>query len=192
MVSLLGLHFGILMGLAAEHGAVYLGGHHFFLMVVYALPFAGAALAWTLPAVRERLHAPRWVPILALGLVVGGTLTWMLTRGADRGVMVRPAAAWIRAQAVGTPVIVTNIAKLTYHAKAERVELRGTYDDILRRGQARFAQFVAFYPNLLPSVSPDFLTRLNPSDLELVTTFPEPSRSAPDQRLEIYRLRPRR
>ncbi len=40
----------------------------------------------------------------------------------------RPAAAWIRSQVVGTPVIVTNIAKLTYHAGAEQAELSGTYD----------------------------------------------------------------
>ncbi len=40
----------------------------------------------------------------------------------------RPAAAWIRSQVVGTPVIITNIAKLTYHAGAEQAELSGTYD----------------------------------------------------------------
>jgi hypothetical protein len=113
----------------------------------------------------------------------------LATRGADRGIAVRPAAAWIRSQVVGTPVVVTNIAKLTYHAGAERVVLTGTYAEILDRG--RSAHFIAFYPDLLPNVSPDFLIQLNAGDLELVKTFREPSRRSPDPRLEIYRLRSR-
>jgi hypothetical protein len=104
--------------------------------------------------------------------------------------MVRPAAAWIRAQVAGTPVIVTNIAKLTYHARAERVNLGGTYEETLRRGQARSAHFVAFYPDMLAGASQDFLAHLNAGDLALAKTFPEPSRRSPDVRLEIYRLRP--
>jgi len=84
---------------------------------------------------------------------------------------------------------VTDIAKLTYHARAERVDLGGTYDDILLRSRARSAHFVVFYPDLLPQVSHDFLTRLSSADLELAKIFPEPSPSAPDQRLEVYRLR---
>jgi hypothetical protein len=92
---------------------------------------------------------------------------------------------------VGTPVVVTHIAKLTYHAKAERVDLGGTYDDILQRSRERSAHFVVFYPDLLPQVSHDFLKRLSSADLELAKIFPEPSPSAPDQRLEVYRLRPK-
>jgi hypothetical protein len=89
----------------------------------------------------------------------------------------------------GTPVIVTRLAKLTYHAGAERVDLAGTYDEILRRGRDRSAQFVALYPDLVRLTSPDFLDRLPSPDLELVKVFPEPSPTAPDQRLEIYRIR---
>jgi hypothetical protein len=69
--------------------------------------------------------------------------------------------------------------------------LGGTYDDILLRSRARSAHFVVFYPDLLPQVSHDFLTRLSSADLELAHVFPEPSPSAPDQRLEVYRLRPK-
>ncbi|HYB75289.1 MAG TPA: hypothetical protein VED18_18095, partial [Candidatus Sulfotelmatobacter sp.] len=65
------------------------------------------------------------------------------------------------------------------------------YDEVLRRGRARSAQFVAFYPDALRQVSPDFLSRLTPADLELVRVFPEPSRTAPNRRLEVYRLKPR-
>ena len=188
---LLALHLGILLGLGAEQGAFYLGSHHYFLMALYAMPFAGAGLAWSLTWAGDRFRAPHWLPAVALALLVAVTAFWLVTRRAGRGVTVRPAAAWIRAQVVGTPVVVTDIAKLTYHARAERVDLGGTYDDILLRSRARSAHFVVFYPDLLPQVSHDFLTRLNSADLELVNIFPEPSPSAPDQRLEVYRFRPK-
>ena len=191
LLGLLGLHFAILVGLAATYGARYLGGHHFFLMVLYALPFAGGGLAWTLTWMTGRWRDPRWLPAVGLAGLVAIPVGWLATRGVDRGVTVRPAAAWIRSQVAGTPVVVTNIAKLTYHARAERVELSGTYEETLQRSKLRSAHFVVFYPDLLPNVSPDFLTRLGGSDLELVQTFREPSRRSPDQRLEIYRLRSR-
>jgi hypothetical protein len=158
-------------------------------MVLYALPFAGAGLAWTLTWATGRLHAPRWLPAFGLAALVAIPVGWLATRGVDRGVAARPAAAWIRSQVAGTPVIVTNLAKLTYHAGAERVGLSGTYEEILDRGRARSAHFIAFYPDLLPDVSPDFLARLGGSDLALVQTFREPSRGSPDPRLLIYRLR---
>jgi 4-amino-4-deoxy-L-arabinose transferase-like glycosyltransferase len=189
LLGLLGLHFAVLVGLAADYGASYLGGHHFFLMVLYALPFAGGGLAWTLAWGTHRLRAPRWLGVAALALLVVGSVVWAITRGPDRGVAVRPAAAWIRAHVVGTPVVVTNIAKLTYHARAVRVDLGGAYEDILRRGRERSAQFIVFYPDLMPLVSHDFLEKLNPTDLELAKSFPEPFPSAPNQRLEVYRLR---
>ncbi|MBI4574154.1 MAG: glycosyltransferase family 39 protein [candidate division NC10 bacterium] len=191
LLGLLGLHLVVLVGLAAHQGATYLGGHHFFLMVLYSLPFAGAGLASALTWGTDRLGGQRWVPIGAVALLVAVPIIWMATRGTDRGVMVRPAAAWIRSQVRGTPVIVTNIAKLTYHARAKRVELSGTYDEILQRGRAQSAHFVAFYPDLVNEVSPDFLPRLNARDLALARSFPEPSRDSPGQRLEIYRFRPK-
>ncbi len=190
LAGLLGLHLAVLLALAAQYGAGYLGGHHFFLMVLYALPFAGAGFMWTIEWCRCRPRIPRWTPAALIGLLVVATGVWAATPHPGRGMGVRPAAAWIRSQVAGTPVIVTNIAKLTYHAGAERVELSGSYDEIIRRGRARAAQFVVFYPDLLPLVSRDFPFRLNPADLELARTFPEPSRSAPDQRLEVYRLHP--
>jgi len=191
LAVLLALHFIILLGLAAHNGPAYLGGHHFFLMVIYALPFAGAGLAWALTWEIERLRAPRWLLMAVLVLLVAMTVLWSVTRRPGRGVAVRPAASWIRAQVAGTPVVVTDIAKLTYHAGAERVVLGGGYDDILRRARAHGAHFVVFYPDLLPQVSHDFLARLHSSELELAKTFPDPSPSAPGQRLEIYRLRRR-
>lgn len=190
LLGLLGLHLAVLLGLAIHLGPVYLGGHHFFLMALYALPFAGAGLAWTVTWATDSLGAPRWLLAVGFAGLVAIPVGWMATRGIDRGVAVRPAAAWIRSQVVGTPVIVTNIAKLTFHAGAERVELMGTYDQILQQSRARSAHFLAFYPDLLPNVSADFLTRLEASNLELVQTFREPSRRSPDQRLEIYRLQP--
>jgi hypothetical protein len=190
LAGLLGLHLAVLVGLAAARGPAYLGGHHFFLMVLYAGPFAGAGLARAVAWGEGRLRLPRWSAGVAVALLVMALALQVLLRRPDQGTAVRPAAAWIRAQVAGTPVIVTSLAKLTYHAGAERVELLGGYDEVLRRGRARSAQFVAFYPDALRQVSPDFLSRLTPADLEFVRAFPEPSRTAPDRRLEVYRLKP--
>ena len=189
LLTLIGLHFAVLVGLAADHGADYLGGHHFFLMALYSLPFAGAGLAQALTWMTERDWASRWLPAVALALLVAMPIVWLATKGVGRGVAVRPAAAWIRSQVSGTPVVITDIAKLTYHAGATRIGLRGTYNDILRRAKERSAHFIAFYPDLAPNVSRDFGARIDPTHLELIKVFPEPSRSNPDQRLEVYRLR---
>ncbi len=183
------LHLVTLVGLAAQAGPTYLGRHHFLLMVVYALPAAGAGLAWAVDWVEARFPAQGWVPSAALGLIVVATALAVVTRGPDQGRSLREAAVWIRAQVAGTPIIVTRLAKLTYHAHAERVDLAGTYDEILRRARERSAQFVALYPDMVRLTSPDFLDRLPSPDLELVKVFPEPSRTAPDQRIEIYRIR---
>ena len=191
LAGLLGMHLAVLLGVAANQGAAYLGRHHFFLMVLYALPFAAAGLDRTLTWFRNRLGNPERISASALTGIVVCTGLWLLARHSDQGVAVRPAAAWIQTQVASTPVIITNLAKLTYHAGAERVELRGTYEDILQRGRARSAHFLAFYPSLLPDVAADFLMRLDPTDLELVRVFPEPSRPGHEQRLEIYRLRSR-
>ena len=190
LLTLLGLHFAVLVGLAADHGADYLGGHHFFLMALYSLPFAGAGLVQVLTWMTERAWTPRWLPTVALALLVAMPIVWLATRGMGRGVAVRPAAAWIRSQvSSGTPIVLTNIAKLTYHAGAKRIELSGTYEEILQRARARSVHYIVFYPDLIPTVSRDFLASIDAAHLELVKVFPEPSRSNPDQRLEVYRLR---
>jgi Dolichyl-phosphate-mannose-protein mannosyltransferase len=189
LAGLFVLHFGILVGLAADKGATYLGRHHALLLVLYALPVAGAGLVWTLRWMGDRLRSHRWVPATALCIILVATGFAVVTRGPDQGRSLRTAAAWTRSQVVGTPVIVTSLAKLTYHAHAERVDIRGTYDEILRRGRERSAHFVALYPDLIDQTSPDFLARLSSADLELVKVFPEPTPQAPDQRLELYRLR---
>jgi len=183
------LHLATLIGLAASAGPTYLGRHHFLLMVVYTLPAGGAGLAWTLAWLTGHVRGRRWVPSAVLPLIVVATALALVLRGPDQGRSLREAAVWIRSQMAGTPIIVTRLAKLTYHAKAERVDIAGTYDEILRRARARSAHFVALYPDLIRQTSPDFLDRLPSPDLELVKVFPEPSSTAPDQRLEIYRIR---
>ena len=190
LLTLLGLHFAVLVGLAADHGADYLGGHHFFLMVLYGLPFAGAGLVQALSWMTERPWIPRWLPTVVLALLVAMPIVWLAVKGVGRGVAVRPAAVWIRSQvSFTTPVVLTNIAKLTYHAGAQRIELSGTYEEVLERARGRSAHYIVFYPDLIPTVSRDFLTRIDPAQLELVKVFPEASRSNPGQRLEVYRLR---
>ncbi len=159
-------------------------------MVVYAMPVAGVGLVYALAWLEDRLHGRRWVPATALVVIVVATGLSLVTRGPDQGRSLRSAATWIRSQVVGTPVIVTSLAKLTYHAHAERVDIGGTYDEILRRARDHSAHFVALYPDLIRQTSPDFVAHLGSGDLDLVKIFPEPTASAPDQRLELYRLRP--
>jgi hypothetical protein len=190
LAGLLVLHLAILVGLAADKGATYLGGHHFFLLVLYALPFAGVGLACTLGWLSGRWPGRWWVPAILPGLIVGVTAALLVTRGPDLGVSLRGAASWIRAQGVEHPVILTNLAKLTFHARAERVEFRGTPEEVLARLRARPVHFVAFYPSLVPGDFADTFSRLRGEALELAKVFPEPTRRAPDQRLEVYRLRP--
>ncbi len=191
LVGLLGLHLGVLVGLAAARGAGYVGSHHFFPMVVYALPFAGAGLAGAIAWGAGRLRAPRLFPIAALCFLLMATASQSLLRRPGRGTALRHAAAWIRAEVPGRPVVVTDMAKLTYHAGAQRVDLRGGYDEIIRNARARSAQFVAFYPDMLRHHSPDFLPRIALGDLALARAFPEPSAADPGRRFEVYRLKPR-
>jgi 4-amino-4-deoxy-L-arabinose transferase-like glycosyltransferase len=192
LAALFLFHFGILAGLAADAGVTYLGRHHFLLMVVYALPVAGGGLVWALEWMSDRSCGRRWAPATVLSVIVVATGLAVVTRGPDQGQSLRSAARWIQSQVVGTPVIVTSLAKLTYHANAKRVAIAGTYDEILQRARDRSAHFVALYPDLISQTSPDFLARVCATDMELVKVFPEPSPTAPDQRLEIYRLRPRK
>jgi hypothetical protein len=161
-------------------------------MVVYALPVAGGGLVWALEWVGDRSWGRRWAPATVLSVIVVATGLAVVTRGPDQGQSLRSAALWIQSQVVGTPVIVTSLAKLTYHANAKRVAIAGTYDEILQRARDRSAHFVALYPDTISQTSPDFLARVSATDLELVKVFPEPSPTAPDQRLEIYRLRTRK
>ena len=189
LAGLFALHFGILVGLAADKGATYVGRHHALLLVLYTLPIAGAGLVWALGWMGDRLGTRRWVTTVSLSIIILATGLAVGTRGPDLGRSLRAAAAWIRTQVTGTPIVVTSLAKLTYHAGAERVDIRGTYDEILRRARERSAQFVALYPVMIGQTSPDFLARLSSADLELVKVFPEPTPQAPDQRLELYRLR---
>jgi len=183
------LHFAVLVGLAADKGATYLGRHHFLLMTLYALPVAGAGLASALGWMHDRLGGRGWLPSAALCLIVGATALALATRGPIQGRSLREAAAWIRTQVPGTPVLVTRLYKLTYHANAVRVDIAGAYEEIVRRAREHNADFVALYPNLIGYTSPDFLACLNSADLELVKVFPEPAPSVPEQRLELYRVR---
>jgi hypothetical protein len=170
-------------------GPDYLGGHHFFLAALYLLPFAGAGLARAIAWGTDRLRAPRVTFAIAVVLPAAVMVPQSALRGPDRGTALRPVAAWIRAQAPGGAVVVTDLAKLTYHAGAARVDLLGTYEEVLRRGRAQGAQFVAFYPDKVAQRSPDFLSKLNSADLELARAFPEPARGDPNRRVEIYRLK---
>ena len=95
LLTLVGLHFAVLIGLAADHGATYLGGHHFFLMVLYSLPFAVQPFAAAFDQVDRRLIETSWtlgvsragtffkliLPMSVAGMVTGFVLSFAHTLG---------------------------------------------------------------------------------------------------------------
>jgi len=179
----MGLHFLVLVGVAADKGADYLGGHHFFLMVLYMLPFSGVGLTALLNWIRKRSPFPQWGPWVVMILLIASSVP-KLFRAPGRASVIRPAAAWIREQPYERLVVVTPIAKLTYHAQAERVPMYGNYDRIVRTARARGAQFVAFY---LKKEDPDLQAHVESGDLELAAEF---SRQTKNKlvRFQIYRI----
>ncbi len=183
LLGLMGLHFLVMVGVAADKGPDYLGGHHFFLMVLYMLPFSGAGLTGILNWIRKRSPIPQWGPWLAMILLVASSVPKLL-RGPGKESVIRPAAEWIREQAYERPVVITPIAKLTYHAQAERVPMDGNYDRIVRTAHARGAQLVAFYPK---KKDPDLQAHIESGDLELAAEFSRRSKKKL-YHFQIYRF----
>jgi hypothetical protein len=142
LTVLIGLHFVVLLGVAADQGAEYLGGHHFFLLVLYLSPFAGAGLAAATEQVRERYPQVRWAPA-AFVAVIGLTIVGASIKHRDhRGEVLRHAGNWVHARLPDKGVVVTNDAKFAFHAGAQRVGLHGNYHDAIAQARKRGASFV--------------------------------------------------
>ncbi|MBI2352393.1 MAG: glycosyltransferase family 39 protein, partial [Deltaproteobacteria bacterium] len=189
LLGLLALHLIVLIGLAALSGSTYLGGHHFFLMVLYALPFSGAGLAVTFRWIQQRMPTIPWLPAVVVIVMTASTILKIGLRDPGRESLIRPAAAWIREHTHERPIVVTNIAKLTYHAKAERVPLHGNYDAMIRSARARGAEFIAVYPEKEDVSFANLQGWLDSGELELAAEFSRQSRTRA-HRFLIYRLSP--
>lgn len=182
------LHLFVVAGLAAQLGPSYLGGHHTFLMVLYLLPFAGAGLA----AAIDRLRAPfpgvkRAIPLLvALLLIV--TLPSSVLRRPESGAVYRSAGLWIRNHSRTAPTVITNSAKLAYHAGAFRIPAAGDANRIVDSARKRQADFIAIPASIRKN---DFQPYVDAGALEVAAVLSERSENR-IYRVVVYRPLPAR
>jgi hypothetical protein len=167
----------------------YLGGRHFFLMVLYILPFSGAGLAVTIRWLAARLPTLPWLPAVVLIAAASATIPSSVLRSPERGGILREGGAWIRNHSFGTPVVMTDAAKLSYHASAERVPFPDDYGQTVRLARAKGAQWIALYRDPTDEQAFSGLNKFVESgDLEPAVEFSERSGKRV-YRLRIYRLR---
>ncbi len=188
LASLVILHFVVLVGVASIMGPDYLGGHHFFLMTLYLLPFAAAGLAAITDWLRKRLPALPWLTAAVLAAAILVTLPSTVFRAPERGGIMREGGMWIRQHASGRPVVATDVAKLTYHAGAERIPFSGNPGHAVRVARAQGAEWLAIYGDDTDGLFDSVQKILKESDLDLAAEFSETSGQRV-YRLRIYRLR---
>jgi 4-amino-4-deoxy-L-arabinose transferase-like glycosyltransferase len=188
LIALFLLHLVILVGVASTIGPDYLGGHHFFLMVLYLLPFSGAGLAGILVWLRRRLPNFRWLPAIVLTITTVATIPSSVLRSPERGAIMREGGAWIRNHSSSSPVVVTDSAKVSYHAGAERVPFPGDYSQAERQAHAQEAQWIALYAEQADDRFSHLQKLVDSGELEAAAEFWEQSGKRVYY-LRIYRLR---
>ncbi|MGH7832254.1 MAG: ArnT family glycosyltransferase [Candidatus Binatia bacterium] len=182
------LHLIVLVGVAALQGAVYLGGHHVFLMVLYLTPFAGAGLAAAFDRASTKAPGARWAPAATAALLIAVTLPSSVFRRPESGKVFRTAGLWIRDHSAAPPTVITNSPKLAYHAGARRVPLSGDAKSIVDLARRTGADFIAFEPGSTGAPSGDFHGQVESGALEVAETFSERSRSKV-YTVVVYRVR---
>lgn len=185
LVSLTLLHVAVLIGLAAQLGPSYLGGHHVFLMVLYLLPFAGAGLAGALDRLREKIPGANWAAPFVIALFIAVTLPSSVFRRPESGAVYRAAGLWIAKRAQTRPTVVTHSAKLAYHAGARRVAMAGDSNRTIERARALKADFIALVADGRETT---FQPQVDSGALEVAALLSERSGSR-TYRVMIYRLR---
>jgi 4-amino-4-deoxy-L-arabinose transferase-like glycosyltransferase len=188
LISLLALHLAVLVGVASSLSPSYLGGHHFLLMLLYLLPFAGAGLAGTFGWLQRRIPNLRQLPAGMLTLATLITIPSSVLRSPERGAILREGGIWIRDHSSSQPVVLTDAAKLTYHAGAQRVPLQGDLSKAVSLARGRGAQWIAFYSDGIHEISQALQPELASKSLALATEFSERSGKRVYY-LRIYRLR---
>ena len=187
LVSLLVLHFGVLVGVALITSPSYLGGHHFFLMLLYLLPFSGAGLAVIIDWLQKQVPSLAWLPAGILTLATLATIPSSVLRSPERGAILRQGGIWIRDHSSSRPVVLTDAAKLTYHAGAQRVPFQGDLSEVVPRALGQGAQWIAFYSDGIDEISQSLQPQLAAGALALAAEFSERSGNRVYY-LRIYRL----
>jgi len=183
--GLLLLHLFVLVGLAAQLGPSYLGGHHTFLMVFYMLPFAGAGLAGLLDWLRAQIAAPNWATPVLVALLIAVTLPSSVFRRPESGAVYRMAGLWIRDHSRTPPTVITNSAKLAYHAGALRIPPVGDANRVVDSARKIKADFIAMPPDGREN---DFQPYVDAGALEVAAVLSERSGNK-TYRVVVYRMR---
>jgi len=184
--GLLLLHLFVLVGLVAQLGPSYLGGHHTFLMVFYMLPFAGAGLAGALDQLRAHIPAPNWATPVLVALLIAVTLPSSVFRRPESGAVYRTAGLWIKDHSPTPPTVITNSAKLAYHAGALRIPSVGDAKRVVDSARRIKADFIAMPPDGREN---DFQPYVDAGALEVAAVLSERSGNK-TYRVVVYRLRP--
>jgi hypothetical protein len=138
LLGLLLLHLFVLVGLAAQLGPSYLGGHHTFLMVFYMLPFAGAGMAGLLGWLRAYAPAPSYAAPVLVALFVAVTLPSSVFRRPESGAVYRTAGLVDQKSFSHSTHCHHELAKLAYHAGAVRFHRCAMRSGLwIRRAQSR-------------------------------------------------------
>ena len=182
LAGLAGLHLLILLGVALQSGADYLGGHHFFLLLLYLLPFAGVGLAAAVMDVRARFPQVSWAPAAVLALAFLLVVPASLRTRDDRGKSLRLAGLWVREQAPHENRVVAKSPKFAFHAGAHRIPLEGDYKTVIDQARKQGARFVGSDSENTQAKDLEALVRSG--DLELAAEFSEGS----GKRLYTYRV----
>lgn len=186
LCGLLLLHFFVLIALAAQLGPSYLGGHHTFLMVFYMLPFAGAGMAGFLGWLRARVFAPSCATPVLVALLIAVTLPSSVFRRPESGAVYRTAGLWIRDHTQTSPTVITNSAKLAYHAGALRIPAAGDAKRVMDSARKNRADFIAVPTDVREN---DFKPYVDAGALEVAAVLSERSGNK-TYRVVVYRLRP--
>jgi 4-amino-4-deoxy-L-arabinose transferase-like glycosyltransferase len=185
LLNLGGLHLLVLVGVAGERGSDYLGGHHFFLLVLYLIPFAGAGLVAATDWTREHFPRLNRVPVTIAALCLAATLPASLRSRDYQGAGMRAAGTWVRNRISPTRIVVTNNVKFSFHAQARRLNLGNNVRDSVDRARSLGARFVGAHAHS-PQAS-RLLELIHSGELELAATFSD--RSATYQ---VYRILPKK
>ena len=185
--GLSGLHLLVVAGVASIAGAQYLGGHHFFLLSFYLMPFAGAGVAGAVARIQSRYANFSWAPATVTVVIAITIIPAPLTWHDSRGHSLRLAGLWVRQRLLRERKVVTNDAKFSFHAGAQRIGLHGNYKGAIDHAREQGASFVGL------SLDSDSARELEPlirsGDVKLAVEFAETSGKRV-YRYQVYRILP--
>jgi 4-amino-4-deoxy-L-arabinose transferase-like glycosyltransferase len=187
LCALSGLHFFVIVGVASVAGASYLGGHHFFLLAVYLMPFAGAGFTAAVAQVKTRFANFSWAPAATIVVIAATIIPAPLTWHERRGDSLRLAGLWVRQRLPDGGRVASRDAKFAFHAGAQRLDLDGNYRAAIDQARKQGASFVGL------SGTDNDKNELQPlirsGELELAAQFSETS-GRQHYTYQVYRILP--